>query len=133
MEETVKLYRSRTDRVLFGVCGGLGAYFHIDPVLVRVVFLLLTLVHGFGVLLYLVLVIIIPKEPVIAPADTPPAARAGTGNWRDVRNWIGIFVVILGLLLLAEQLIPAVSIVWRIVWPLLIILLGAFILLKRSP
>ena len=49
-----KTYRSRKDKVLLGVCGGLGDYFDIDPVLIRIIFILLSFVNGFGILLYLV-------------------------------------------------------------------------------
>lgn len=63
MGQVRKLYRSRTDRMLGGVCGGLGRYFDIDPTLIRVVFALLTVLGGAGPLLYLAMWIIVPKEP----------------------------------------------------------------------
>jgi phage shock protein PspC (stress-responsive transcriptional regulator) len=56
-----RLYRSRTDRMLFGVCGGLGKYLGIDPTIVRVVFVLLAFT-GFGILAYIILAIIAPVE-----------------------------------------------------------------------
>lgn len=62
-EENKKLYRSKENRIIAGVCGGLGEYFNVDPVLVRVAFILLAFVHGFGILLYIVLMIILPLEP----------------------------------------------------------------------
>jgi phage shock protein PspC (stress-responsive transcriptional regulator) len=59
-----KLYRSKTDRKLAGICGGLGNYFNIDPTLVRVGFVVLALPGGLpGVLPYLILWVIIPEEP----------------------------------------------------------------------
>lgn len=58
-----RLYRSRVDKMLGGVCGGLGEYFDVDPVLVRLGFVILTILgSGVGVLIYLVLWIVIPKE-----------------------------------------------------------------------
>mgnify|MGYP001141625898 CR=1 FL=1 len=57
-----RLYRSRKDRLIGGVCGGLGAYFGIDPVIVRVVFVAAAIWGGLGFLAYLVLWIIIPPE-----------------------------------------------------------------------
>jgi len=57
-----KLYRSRENRMIFGVCGGLGDYFDVDPTLVRLVWLLFAL-WGAGVLAYLIAWIIIPEEP----------------------------------------------------------------------
>ncbi|PKM53820.1 Uncharacterized membrane protein YvlC [Petrocella atlantisensis] len=55
-----KLYRSRTDRMLFGVCGGLAEYFNVDPTLVRLVMVLFWMTGG-GFLAYLIAAIIIPE------------------------------------------------------------------------
>jgi phage shock protein C len=65
-----KLYRSRQYRMIGGVCGGLGVYFGIDPTLLRVLFVLAT-IFGFGsaILVYLILLIVVPEEPL-----TPPEA-----------------------------------------------------------
>jgi phage shock protein PspC (stress-responsive transcriptional regulator) len=62
-----RLYRSRTDKMLGGVCGGLGEILDIDPTLVRLVFVLLALAGGPGILLYIILWIIIPREDQIKP------------------------------------------------------------------
>lgn len=62
---TRRLYRSRTDRMLAGVCGGLARYFNIDPTIVRILFVLLALPGGVpGPLIYLFLWILVPEEPV---------------------------------------------------------------------
>ncbi len=58
-----KLYRSQTDRIFAGVCGGLGDYFDVEPLIFRAVFLVLILGGGSGLLLYILLAIIIPREP----------------------------------------------------------------------
>jgi phage shock protein C len=58
-----RLYRSRSDRMVAGVCGGLAKYFNVDPTLVRLVFVVLALAGGPGLLLYLVMWIITPIEP----------------------------------------------------------------------
>lgn len=57
-----RLLRKTRDRKLFGVCGALGRYFGIDPVVVRTLFLLAVLLYGTGILLYLILSIVIPSE-----------------------------------------------------------------------
>ncbi len=49
-----KFTRSKTDRKIFGVCGGIAEYFNIDPVLIRVIFVVFTLLGGAGVLIYLI-------------------------------------------------------------------------------
>ena len=60
--ETKKLYRSNTDSVFAGVCGGIGEYFNIDPVIVRIIWVVVTLIGGAGFLAYIIAWIIIPKK-----------------------------------------------------------------------
>lgn len=60
--ETKRITRSRTDRMLGGVAGGLAAYFGIDPLIVRVVFAVLALFNGLGIILYAALWLIVPNE-----------------------------------------------------------------------
>ncbi len=60
---TKKLYRSRQDRVFAGVCGGIGEYFDIDSSLVRILWVLLILGGGTGLLAYIICAIIIPESP----------------------------------------------------------------------
>lgn len=74
-----RLYRSRTERMIGGVAGGLGEYFNIDPTLVRLGFVVGTFMGGPGLILYFILLIVVPEEPLGSesmPADTiePPAA-----------------------------------------------------------
>lgn len=59
-----KLYRSRTDRKLCGVCAGLAKYLNIDPTVVRLIFAIVALV-GCGLLIYIICALIIPEEPGI--------------------------------------------------------------------
>jgi phage shock protein C len=63
MSDIRRLYRSRSNRMLAGVCGGLAQYFNIDPTLVRVLFVVLAVLGGSGLLIYLVLWIVVPEEP----------------------------------------------------------------------
>jgi len=60
-DDVKKLYRSKDDRMIAGVCGGLAAYFKIDATLIRIVFVVIGLLGG-GVLLYLLLWLVIPEE-----------------------------------------------------------------------
>ena len=61
-EKTKRLYRSRTDKIIGGVCGGVANYFNIDPVFIRLIFVLLFLLKGSGVLIYIIAWIIMPLE-----------------------------------------------------------------------
>ena len=58
-----KLYRSRTNKKFFGVCGGLAEYFEIDATIVRLILALLVVFAGFGVLAYLIAALIMPEAP----------------------------------------------------------------------
>jgi len=58
-----KLYRSKENKIIAGVCGGIAEYFNVDPTLIRLIWLLLTLGMGFGLISYILAWIIIPLEP----------------------------------------------------------------------
>lgn len=62
--QTKRLYRSHQDRMLGGVCGGLAEYLGLDPTVVRLVFLLLFFLGGQGLLVYLIMWLIVPEEPI---------------------------------------------------------------------
>lgn len=59
--ETKRLYKSKTNKVMFGVCGGIGEYFNIDPTIIRLLCVLLGCT-GTGILVYIIAAIIIPEE-----------------------------------------------------------------------
>lgn len=61
--EPKRLYKSRTNRVLCGVCGGLGEYFNLDPTIIRLIMVLLICGFGTGILAYIVAAIIMPEQP----------------------------------------------------------------------
>jgi phage shock protein C len=63
MEPTRKLYRSRKNRKMAGVCGGLADYLNVDPTLIRVLFIVLAVMGGAGAVIYLAMWIVVPEEP----------------------------------------------------------------------
>ena len=79
-----RLHRSRSDRMLFGVAGGMADWLDLDPSLVRLVWALLILAGGVGLLLYIVAAIVIPEEPIggtaRAAGATGGAAAGATGG-----------------------------------------------------
>jgi phage shock protein PspC (stress-responsive transcriptional regulator) len=77
-----RLYRSRSDRMLFGVAGGMARYLDIDPSIVRIIWALLVLAGGAGLLLYIVAAIVIPEEPAgwTAPPAGSPSQPASPGG-----------------------------------------------------
>jgi phage shock protein C len=68
MQTSKKLYRSRKDRIISGVCAGLGDFFNMDPTVVRVIFVL-GMILGFGsfAFIYLVMIFVVPEEPEVSP------------------------------------------------------------------
>lgn len=58
-----KLYRSRDNRRIAGVCGGLAEFFGLSPKIVRIICALLVMVYGSGLIIYIILALFIPKEP----------------------------------------------------------------------
>jgi phage shock protein C len=76
MAATRKLYRSKTNRQLAGVCGGLAEYFNLDATLIRVLFVVLAVLGGSGVVLYLALWIIVPRGAVTVQGHRPVHAQA---------------------------------------------------------
>jgi phage shock protein C len=68
MDPTEKLYRSRTNRQVAGVCGGLAQRFNVDVTLIRVLFILSGLFGGAGIVLYVAMWIVVPEEPPVGGA-----------------------------------------------------------------
>jgi phage shock protein C len=73
-----RLYRSRTDRILFGVAGGMADWLDVDPSVVRLVWALLVVFGGAGIILYIIAAIVVPEEPweAVASPGMPGAAGA---------------------------------------------------------
>jgi phage shock protein C len=145
---TNRISRSRADRMLGGVCGGLGRYLGIDSNLVRLFFVLFTLTGGFGVLLYMALWLIIPVEDSAAessgrpfePGDLGDRAREMGADLRqavrmsnpNAAKILGIGLVLVGVI----YLVQAINIPWLrwlrtdIFWPALLILAGAALVFR---
>lgn len=68
MTEQKRLYRSRNDRMIGGVCGGLGKFLDIDPTIIRVVVAVLTFPFPATILAYFIMLLVVPEEPL----DQPP-------------------------------------------------------------
>ena len=138
---THRLYRSRTDRVIGGVCGGIGQYFGMDTILIRLLFILVTLAGGAGFLVYILMLIVVPEEPLGDSGELtmfPPVDSTGsTGRHPDAtRNalFVGGFLVFLGGILLLQNV--GISLFgwmrWDIFWPVLIIAGGIALLLRYT-
>ena len=74
-----KLVRKQSDKLLLGVASGVADYIGIDPVIVRLIYVLLTLWHGWGLLIYFVLAIVMPVEN-----DVPVSAKANAFDDEEI-------------------------------------------------
>jgi phage shock protein C len=126
-----RLRKSRTDRMIDGVCGGIAGYFGLDATLVRIAWVLLTLFGGSGIVLYIAAMIIMPKEETLTAAgasEAPPASAASANGRNNSRFW-GILLVVLGLAWLASNFGFSIwhhwwGFSWDIALPLVLILAG---------
>ena len=137
-EPIKKFYRSRTDRVIWGVCGGLGEYFGVDSNLIRTLFVVLTLGSGVGLVAYIILALIVPESPkgqdqikalardLRSSAHRVAGQTLGQDNFES-RNILGLIVLSLGMLLLLKATFHF-EINWGLVYSGIIIILGLYLL-----
>lgn len=116
-----QLRRSRRDHVVGGVCGGLGHYFDVDPLVFRIAFVAMTLAGGSGVLLYIIGWVAVPESDYDEISQVAPRSVSGS------QAILGAALVLVGAALLAGQLLPGLD---RFFWPLLLMALGAVVLLR---
>ena len=141
-----RLYRSRTEVMLGGVCGGLGEYFDVDPTFIRILFVFLALI-GPGLPFYLLLWLIVPLAPASNGEPTPTTPSPHPAGERRLGLFFGGILIVLGIIFLLRNLLlmwwpwfdyrfwswrfslwPTVS---RFTWPALLILLGLALLFYR--
>jgi phage shock protein C len=121
--EPRRLRRSRRDRVLGGVCGGVARYLDVDPVLLRIAAVALVLSGGVGLLAYVIAWIVIPEAE---PGE--PEGTAAPANRHTVAVAVGAALLGLGVLLLVRQWMP-----WfgaGMFWPLVVVAAGVLILVS---
>ncbi|HFB62403.1 MAG TPA: PspC domain-containing protein [Bacteroidetes bacterium] len=152
MTQGKKLYRTVNDKVIAGVAGGLAEYFDVDVVIFRLLFVLLVLFGGGGLLAYIVMWIVIPPKPVsfrytanpgpanegnspgasngqasTAPEAPPPASKkSGPSNTSLIA---GIILIVMGVLFLIARLMPWVDL--GNFWPVLLII-GGFLIIDPN-
>jgi phage shock protein C len=128
-----KLYRSQSNRMVGGVCGGIAEYFEIDPNLVRLIWAAVTLVGGIGLLLYIASLVIIPNNPEQTPDDK---SEKSENIIKDKSLFWGSLLIIFGIFLLLRQfgLFYAFDfwhLPWQSIWAIILILIGAVLLYHR--
>lgn len=132
-----KLYRSSNDKVLAGVCGGLGEYFAVDTVVIRLLWVVFTLMGGAGLIAYIIAAVIIPSNPAYSTieegytrSDDPGTQQERKDNSRSTSLVLGAILVMFGAFVLAKDFIPWIP---RDVFLAAILIgLGVFFLLRKK-
>lgn len=142
-----RFYRSRTDRRIAGVCGGLAEYLDVDPTLVRVATVLLAaLTQGAVFVAYVVMWVVVPEAPIVqgesiapdaAQVPRPDVKEGGVAVVEDMPRpegrkrkgaGFGVLLIALGCVLLINEMFPQID-VWHW-WPVLIIIAGVVALVQ---
>lgn len=137
MTQRQGLYRSRTEKIFGGVCGGLAQSLNMDTFVVRLIFVILFLFAGGGILIYLIMWIALPEEPLPMFNGNPdPAAGTVPGESqtqsqdapvlypRQTNGALvaGLVLIGVGLVFLAHRFIPTIR--FHDFWPIVIVIVG---------
>lgn len=137
------LYRSKTNRLIGGVCGGLGEYFLIDPTVIRIIFILISIFGGGGILLYLILWLIIPSDKG-KKVSVQENAEEIKKEAKDIlekgkyyakkdegRYVFGLMLALIGFLFLLENFgVLRIEQFFKL-WPLILIIIAFGIIFKK--
>lgn len=130
-----RLYKSRRNKVIDGVCGGIAEYFDVDPTIVRLLWVLVTLMGGSGFILYIVGMIIMPVNPEHLATTTNQIQPVSHGT--DKKRFFGVMLILAG----AFFLLLNIGWFWGFSWwsfsrsvllPVLLIMLGVFFIYMQT-
>jgi phage shock protein C len=125
-----KLYRSTNDYMIAGVCGGIAEYFEIDSILIRIIFIVLSLAGGSGLIIYILMLLLLPDKGE-KMKSTPNEIKNKIKMKQDGgRSFLGIVFLVVGSILLWNQFFPY-TIRFEILWPSTMIILGLWMLLRK--
>ena len=137
-----KLYRSRDNKVLAGVCGGIGEYFEIDPVIVRLIWIVLTMIWGFGLFLYIIAIFLIPLEPKeIKIQDVSTSPQESKKDYRHLEDsdrnivitLLALFFIVLGIMVVVGIVVPSTYVFRNIIKGILgvtMIIIGIYLVFR---
>ncbi|MDD3043769.1 MAG: PspC domain-containing protein, partial [Methanosarcinaceae archaeon] len=136
-----RLTKSSTNKILTGVCGGIGEYFDIDPTLVRLAFVVLTFFNGIGIVIYIILAVIMPEGNGMEMARSMSAFKEGkerngeTGKEEKSERMrlLGAILLIIGIFLFLDRFHVFEMFWWidKFFWPAVFTAAGAWLLLKK--
>jgi phage shock protein C len=143
-----KLTRSQTDKILGGVCAGLGDYLNIDPVFIRLFFIILSALDGIGFWIYVILWIILPSPTVkyeeFEMGQVGERARQMGSEFSQAVSkpnpegikYLGIGLILVGIFFIAERIITQLDLRWftwfnrDIIWAILLVTAGIVLLVR---
>jgi phage shock protein PspC (stress-responsive transcriptional regulator) len=129
MSNNKRLERDTRDKVLGGVCSGLGNYFDMDPTFWRVLFFILFFFGCSGLLIYIILWIAMPSAKYDPNAKVDNAVpQDGNGQRKRNSNMVaGLTLIGIGVITLLARYIPQIN--WRTAWPIILIVLGIVLII----
>lgn len=137
MENTIqngaarRLYKSRRNKIIDGVCGGVAEYFEVDPTIVRLLWVLITLIGGTGFILYIIAMIIMPVNPEFKINGNSTSNASALSQ--DKKRFWGVLLILLGALILISNLGWFAAfrwwhLSWSTVFPIILIILGGWLI-----
>lgn len=143
MEENKILKRSRSNRVIAGVCAGLADYFKIDIALMRVLFVVAAMCGSFGFWMYVILWIVVPEENTLGQGDnskqyddtidiTPNEDKDVPTKKRPSNGALiaSLILIFIGVIALADNFI-SITWIWKL-WPVILIIIGSVVLINTQ-
>lgn len=124
-----KIYRSSTNKIIAGVCGGFGEYFNIDPTIIRLFWVLLS-INGIGILAYFICAIVIPEGNGTIYYDSNSSS-----NYKNSAIFVGIVLIIIGCTMLVKKIWPWFNMKWfnfTKYWPILLVIAGLYIIYNQK-
>ncbi len=133
-QEAQKMYRSKSHKVFLGVCGGIAEYLKLDPIIIRIIFIILAFWNGIGIIAYIVSAIFMPENPYQQESGKSPAKTS-----ENTTLIVGAILVMLGLSLFFHEMFSFFywrwpfwwfhHIKWQTIYPTIIILIGVAIVI----
>ena len=135
-KEIKKLYRSREDRIIWGVAGGLAKYFKIDSTLMRLILVVFAFITGgLGIIFYIIAAMIVSYEPASGASVQKEANPAGLSEKKRRSGsgmLIGAILFIIGLFALLSKFFSFYWFRWSLAWPVLLMVLGLIIIVRAG-
>lgn len=133
-----QLHRSSANYIIAGVAGGLGEYFRVDPLIIRILFIILTIFGGSGILLYILLWILMPGPQFSGSNFSGDSFRRFANDLsranlsHDSHQLLGWIVLILGLIFLLENLGVFQYFDIGRFWPIILVIFGVLLLSRNG-